>query len=83
MASPVDQHVSYNRISKEIVCVLESKHRMYNLGAMGCRIDPSCLTTGVNKDRGMCYPDYGMVHIKEPLLLFVVGMLEPSVDMDM
>ena len=49
MASPVDQHVSYNRISKEIVCVIESKHRMYNLGAMGCRIDPSCLTTGVTK----------------------------------
>ena len=22
-----------------------------------------------NKDRGMCYPVYGMVHIKEPLLL--------------
>ena len=22
-----------------------------------------------NKDHGMCYPVYGMVHIKEPLLL--------------
>ena len=22
-----------------------------------------------NKGRGMCYPDFGMMHIKEPLLL--------------
>ena len=28
-----------------------------------------------NKDRGMCYPVCGMVHIKEPLLL--IGMSSP------
>ena len=29
-----------------------------------------------NKGRGMCYPVYGMVHIKEPLLL--IGKSSPS-----
>ena len=23
----------------------------------------------ISKDRGMCYPAYGMVHIKDPLLI--------------
>ena len=29
-----------------------------------------CSTTGVKTGRGMCYPVCGMIHIKEPLLLF-------------
>ena len=28
-----------------------------------------------NKDRGVCYPVCGMVHIKEPLLLAAAGFL--------
>ena len=28
-----------------------------------------CSTSGVTKDRGMCYPVCGMMHIKELLLL--------------
>ena len=51
-------------------------------GAMGRQIDPSwwihwaisrssqCSMTGVKKGYGMCYPVWGMMHIKEPLLLF-------------
>ena len=55
--------------------------------AMGRRIDPSwggsigpfsfqpVLHDWCNKDRGMCYPVCGMVHIKEPLLL--IGKSSP------
>ena len=51
--------------------------RVFAHGAMGRRIDPPLsyfLFQPVhhdwcNKGRGMCYPVYGMVHIKEPLLL--------------
>ena len=50
-------------------------------GVMGHQTDPSwwthwaisrssqCLTIGVTKTSGMCYPVSGMMHIKEPLLL--------------
>ena len=55
--------------------------RAFAHGAMGRRIDPSwggpielflvpaSASRLVNKDCGMCHPVYGMVHIKEPLLL--------------
>ena len=39
------------------VC-LRPYNRKYNV------LNASC-----NKGRGICYPDYGMMHIKEPLLL--------------
>ena len=60
--------------------------RMFAHDAMGRQIDPSwwthwaisrssqCSTTG-NKGCGMCYPVYGMMHIKEPLLL--IGRSSP------
>ena len=56
--------------------------RAFAHGAMGRRIDPSWsepielfliparLHDWCNKGCGMCYPVCGMVHIKEPLLLF-------------
>ena len=54
--------------------------RVFAHGAMGCQIDPSwgepielfiipVLHDWCNKAHGMCYPVYGIVHIKEPLLL--------------
>ena len=49
--------------------------RAFAHGAMGFQIDPSWWTHRAishdwcNKGRGMSYPVYGMVHIKEPLLL--------------
>ena len=56
--------------------------------AMGRRIDPSwggpielfllfqpVFHDWCNKGRGMCYPVFGMVHIKEPLLL--IGKSSP------
>ena len=55
--------------------------RAFDHGAMGHRIDPSwsgpielfhfqsVLHDWCNKGRGMYYPVYGMMHIKEPLLL--------------
>ena len=55
--------------------------RAFAYGAMGRRIDPSWVDPSsyfsfqpvfhdwCNKDRGMCYPVCGMVHIKKPLLL--------------
>ena len=55
--------------------------RAFAHGAMDRRIDPSwsgpielllvppSAHDWCNKDRGMCYPVCGMVHIKEPLLL--------------
>ena len=55
--------------------------RAFAHGVMGRRIDPSwggpielfsfqpVLHDWCNKDRGMCYPVCGMMHIKEPLLL--------------
>ena len=61
--------------------------RAFAHGAMGRRIDPSwggpielflvpaSVPHWCNKDRGMCYPVCGMVHIKEPLLL--IGMSSP------
>ena len=61
--------------------------RAFAHGAMGCRIDPSWggpielflipaqLHDWCNKDRGMCYPVSGMVHIKEPSLL--IGKSNP------
>ena len=53
--------------------------RAFAHGAMGRRVDPSWLShfsfqpvlhDWYNKGRGMFYPVCGMVHIKEPLLLF-------------
>ena len=46
--------------------------RAFAHGAMGRRIDPSfqpLLHDWCNKGRGMYYPVFGMVHVKEPLLL--------------
>ena len=54
--------------------------RAFAHGPMSRRIDPSwgrsielfivpASAPWCNKDRGMCYPVCGMVHIKEPLLL--------------
>ena len=51
--------------------------RVFTHGAMGRRIDPSLSYFSVqpvlhdwcNEGRGMFYPVYGMVHIKEPLWL--------------
>ena len=61
--------------------------RAFAYGAMGRRIDISWSTysaisrssqwstTGVPKCRRMCYPDCGIVHTKEPLLL--IGKSSP------
>ena len=35
-----------------------------------------CFPDWFNKDRGMCYPVCGMMHIKEPLV--VIGKSSPS-----
>ena len=60
--------------------------RAFAHGDMGHRIDPSwgkpielflvpaSAPRLFNKGRGMCYPVCGMMHIKEPLLLFVKSM---------
>ena len=57
--------------------------RAFSHGVMGRQIDPSwsyfslqpVLHDWCNKDRDMCYPVCGMVHIKEPLLL--IGKSSP------
>ena len=61
--------------------------RAFAHSTMGRRIDPSwvdplsyfsfqpVLHDWCNKDRGMCYPLCGMMHIKEPLLL--IGKSSP------
>ena len=55
--------------------------RVFAHGAMGRRIDPPLSYFSFQpvlhdyKGCGMCYPVYGMVHIKEPLLLIVKSSL--------
>ena len=38
-------------------------------GPIGLFLAPASAHDWCNKGRGMCYPVYGMMHIKEPLLL--------------